>query len=104
MPITEQQNDELKALLAALSTERGALNDRARDFFDQQVARHEQYGARIFISLKQMAWLRDLYVEHVGSLDGLNYPSKGAREDTLGEQPKPKVRTARPMDDDEIPF
>lgn len=85
MAITPEQNEELTAILEALSTERGAMNERSRSFYDEQVKRHEEYGARIFLSPAQFNWLRSIYTEHVGPLDGLQLASNGARRDTLGD-------------------
>lgn len=82
--------DELAPL-----AEEGKLYEAANNFVNDQVDRKKQYGERMFISPKQVAWLERLHEEHVGT--------------AVHQEPKDAVdeldRRAPPRDmDDDIPF
>ena len=69
--MTSEEFERMTMLLEQLGEERGAMNPRSQEFFDQQVERFKQYGDRTFLSPKQKSWLESLYEEHVGPLDQL---------------------------------
>lgn len=44
-----------------------ALNDKSKDFVQDQIRRHKQWGTDMFVSDKQMNWLQNLHEEFVGT-------------------------------------
>ena len=54
--------DELAPL-----AEEGKLYEAANNFVNDQVERKKQYGERMFLSPKQIAWLERLHEENVGT-------------------------------------
>ena len=54
--------------LAPLAEE-GALYEAANGFVNDQVERKKEYGERMFISPKQIAWLDKLHDEFVGTAE-----------------------------------
>ena len=45
------------------------LDEVPQNFVSDQIERNEQFGARTFVSPKQMAWLERLHEENVGTED-----------------------------------
>jgi hypothetical protein len=95
MALSEAQNEWLTVLLENLSTVRSKLQGRSRDFVDDQVKRHDEYGERMFLSPKQKAWLISLHEQHC---PGVELP------DPEADKPKDSNHDHDPRDDDEIPF
>lgn len=85
--------------LAPLAAE-GKLYDAANGFVNDQVERKKQYGERMFISPKQIAWLDKLHEEFVGTAEPQE--PKGVDEEVKRE-PSRATRRNSDMDDD-IPF
>lgn len=71
MSLTASQNEELTEILQVLKQELGrtdsCIRGRAVDFVNDQLKRHEEYGAGIRLSEKQWKWLRDLHAETTGT-------------------------------------
>jgi hypothetical protein len=84
MPLTPEQNEELGLILEALEPETKNMDSVPQTFANEQIEKHARYGSRLFLSDKQFAWLRRLYVEFVGPLEHLPLTSRGAREDLIG--------------------
>lgn len=83
--LTPQAFERLTTIVEALSVERGALKGASVGFVDDMKERIERYGARVFVSPKQLAWLENLYTQHVGSLDAVTTSHDNARVDVLGD-------------------
>lgn len=98
--MTDEQYEELTMLLEQLSPVRGKMKSRAQEFYDDQVKRHDEYGAKMFISPKQRAWLISLYEELVGPLDRLS----GVQQETPEMNRRHQPREQTEDNDDEIPF
>lgn len=87
------ERERMEELLQALEPECKRMDERARGFVEDQIARFNQYGERMFCSPKQWAWLNSLYEQYV---DRAGLPqARDDRTDTLGEDDEM---------DDEIPF
>lgn len=104
--MTPAQDERLTLILQGLEPCRKELYAKARDFVDDQIKRHDQYGQRMFVSPRQIKWLEDLYKEFVGgelpaAEDDYRGPEQTARDD-MGDE---RVGSMQPLDpDDEIPF
>lgn len=61
MPLTHEQEQRLADMLDAIAHERGRLNDWEQKFFDDHVARYEQYKSAMSLSPKQWARLEEMY-------------------------------------------
>lgn len=48
----------------------GTLPGAGNGFINDQFMRKAEYGERMFLSSKQVAWIEQLHDEHVGSSDG----------------------------------
>lgn len=102
MALTTEQDEYLTLLLQGLEPCSKDIYPNGRKFVTEQVERHDQYGTRMFMSPKQLAWLEALYKEHVGTL-----PDKGnSRPDDEdgGEQRDEREEDGFGDDDDSIPF
>lgn len=54
------------------------MNEAPSNFVSDQIERNTQFGARTFVSDKQMAWLERLHEEFIGSEDhSTGGPDKG---------------------------
>jgi hypothetical protein len=94
--MTPESFERLEQLLAALEPEVKNMAGRSPQFVRDQLDRVAQYGVNARVSPKQLQWLEDLYVEHVGPLDGLAGGDEPAtRDEVLGDSDDM---------DDEIPF
>lgn len=61
MPLTDEQNELLTTVLETLEPELKDMKPGERSFVEDQLKRHEQYGADIRLSPKQRTWLQDIY-------------------------------------------
>ena len=86
--------DELAPL-----AEEGSLYEAANNFVNDQVERKKQYGERMFISPKQIAWLERLHEENVGNAV---YQEPRGVDERIRHLHDPQG-APDPMDDD-IPF
>lgn len=103
---------ELCDILVALKGElekpnNGILSGRAVGFVRDQIQREHDYGASIFMSPKQMKWLRELYAEATG--EDRPKDDRGNLEpvdERIERTTQRKQASGRPSnyDDDEIPF
>lgn len=59
---------KLKDMLTDLAGVVDQLKGNSKSFVEDQISRHEKYGDRMFISMKQTQWLRDLHSEYVGTV------------------------------------
>lgn len=86
--MTPEQFERLQQMLQALEPEIKNMRGRSPDFVRDQLERVDRFGVNVSMTPRQMKWLEDLYVEHVGSLDALDgaTPTDAEnREDVLGE-------------------
>lgn len=95
--ITEEQNERLTQILEGLEPELKNVYPSGKTFIEDQIKRHEQYGADIRLSPKQWRWLEDLYTNFVGPLSEL-----GGERDPM--DPKDDGPVPEYDDKDEIPF
>lgn len=89
--MTLEQFERLQQILQALEPETKNMRGRSPDFVRDQLERVDRFGVNVSVTPRQMTWLEDLYVEHVGSLDALGgaAPTDAEnREDVLGEDPE----------------
>jgi hypothetical protein len=69
MPLSPDETKKLEAILMALD---GLdLPGSANQFIKDQGERYEKYGADMWLSEKQWAWLTSLYEKNVGTLDAI---------------------------------
>ena len=61
MNLTLEQEEKLQFTLDTIAEHRAVLNDWERGFFDDQVKRFEEHGAKMFLSPKQWAVLNKMY-------------------------------------------
>jgi hypothetical protein len=99
MALSDEMNERIGVLLENLGTVRAKLNGRAQGFVDDQIARHDKYGHRMFLSEKQLDWLESLHKEHC---PGVPLPPGELQPDDDGD-PGPQHPDVNDMDDD-IPF
>lgn len=100
MPLTVEQDERLVLLLQALGPCLKDMKLNSRRFVEDQIARHETYGARVLMSSRQWAWLEDLYKSHVGGELPGDDDHRDAEHTARGD-----IRDEEFEDDgDEIPF
>lgn len=106
MALTEEQDKHLTELLDDLKAVSDDIYPNGQKFVLEQVARHEQYGARMFLSPKQLAWLESLHGEFCQQKPKSDLVKKGAGGAPPGERPEEGDDDTAPRDDmgDEIPF
>lgn len=63
MPLTQEEDSHLTEVLNDLEAVQDDLYPKAKQFVQDQIERHKQYGARMFLSPKQLQWLHDLQKE-----------------------------------------
>lgn len=80
---------EFNRMLEELAPEVKAMRDTPRNFMTDMIDKNGQYGERVFVSVKQFGWIKQLHEEYVGDTDHA----------TAGNDP----RSNSDMDDD-IPF
>lgn len=61
MSLTISQEEELQHMLDEISAYRSKLKPKERDFTDDMTKRFEEYGSDMFVSDKQLKWLRDIH-------------------------------------------
>jgi hypothetical protein len=107
MAITEELFNEMKDKVTDLNAINGELYQSAQGFITDQAARLEQYGQRIFLSPKQVNWIRDLHEKYCGTA-----PAQPARQER-GVDQQMRERSENPAHgfrrddddmDDEVPF
>lgn len=103
MGISDEQNERLTELLSNLKSELDSLYPGARNFVQDQIKRHEQYGQNIFISPKQWKWLSDLEKEFVLGSDGVEAADERIDRTTRGREPPRRQRDTQQEDVDEDP-
>lgn len=101
MALTEQQFKRVSALLAGLKEHKNELTGNSANFVSDQITRHDRYAEDMFLSPRQMQWLEDLYMKHVGPLSDL--PSDNTGLDVGDDEADSPPQRGRPLDDD-IPF
>lgn len=87
---------QLKDLLTDFEGVVDQLKGNSKSFVEDQISRHAKYGDRMFISPKQMQWLRDLHSEYIGTVSH----STAKEERELGDEDDDRGDDM----DDEIPF
>lgn len=111
MALTEEQDAHLTEVLDDLGSVRDDLYPKAKQFVEDQIARHETYGARMFLSPKQLNWLHDLQREFcqprpANPLSGrrVGGAPPGERPEEGDDDPAREAGDNSDMDDDSIPF
>lgn len=61
MSLTLEQEEKVRFTLDTIAEHRAQLNDWERGFFDDQVKRFEEFGARMTLTPKQWAILDKMY-------------------------------------------
>jgi hypothetical protein len=91
--------EELKTILTDLEAVVDQLKGNSKNFVTDQIDRHAKYGDRMFISSKQLDWLKNLHEEYVGTvLNAEGRARSGENEEERGERERDDDI------DDEIPF
>jgi hypothetical protein len=104
MAITEELFQELKDKVTDLNAINDTLYKSARPFIADQAARLDEYGTRIFMSPKQINWIRSLHNEFCGTADEAPVLPPGVDEQLRDhEDPAHGVRRDDDMED-EVPF
>ncbi len=63
-----KEYDELKTMLTDLAAVVDQLKGNSQNFVRDQIDRHNKYGERMFVSPKQLDWLKNLHEEYVGTV------------------------------------
>lgn len=84
--------EELASMLTDLEDVVDQLKGNSQNFVKDQIDRHAKYGDRMFISAKQLDWLKNLHEEWCGT----------AQYTTPKEERE--VGDNSDMDDDSVPF
>lgn len=109
---------ELCDILVALKGEmdkgeRSCIKGRAVGFVRDQIQREHDYGQSVFMSPKQMKWLREIYAEVTGEalpqddrgdLEPVDERLANARQDASQRNRRRGNRDPDDRDDEEIPF
>lgn len=61
MPLTMDEEGQLIHLLQEIGAARAKLNGWEQGFFDDQVKRHDEWGAKMSLSPKQWSVLRKMH-------------------------------------------
>lgn len=61
MPLTDDQEEHFLYLVNTITSYRSQLNSWERTFLDDQIKRHDEYGAAISLSPKQWNILNNMY-------------------------------------------
>lgn len=93
--LNEQDYAKFAQMLDELEPEVSRMNGSPFNFLSDMIAKNKQYGERVFVSPKQLEWIKKLHEEYVGNTD------HGVSEDLTPEELA--TRGNRDMDDD-IPF
>lgn len=83
MALTQEQVEEITELLGDLGPVKDDMNPKSKAFVDDQIKRFEQYGAKMFVSPKQMKWLKDLHAEFIGTGDEPENTRNGDMDDEI---------------------
>ncbi len=60
---------EFARMLEELGPEITNMKDTPRNFMSDMVEKNKLYGERVFVSPKQLAWVKQLHEEYVGNTD-----------------------------------
>lgn len=88
--LNETDYAKFAQMLDELQPEIARMNGSPFNFLTDMIAKNKQYGERIFVSPKQLDWIKKLHEEYIGNTDHGVDESYGASKRT-------------DMDDD-IPF
>lgn len=70
MPALNEKNyAEFSRMLEELSPEIDNMKETPRNFMTDMVVKNNQYGERMFVSPKQLEWVKKLHEEFVGDTD-----------------------------------
>lgn len=104
MPLTVEQDERLTLLLQGLEPCLKEVGPSSRKFVEDQIARHGEYGDRVFMLPKQWAWLIDLYKKHVGGELPGDDDHRGPEHTARDEMRQEELEARRFELDDEAPF
>lgn len=94
MPVlNETDYAKFAQILDELEPEVARMEGSPFNFLTDMISKNKQYGERVFVSAKQLDWIKKLHEEYVGDTD-----HTGSDVDRDGARPR-----GRDMDDD-IPF
>lgn len=67
--LNEQDYASFNQMLEELEPEVENMKETPRNFMRDMVAKNKDYGERMFVSPKQLDWVRKLHEEYVGDTD-----------------------------------
>jgi len=67
--LNEQDYARFHQMLEELADEVGGMKETPRNFLTDMIAKDKEYGERVFVSPKQLAWIQKLHEEFVGDTD-----------------------------------
>lgn len=74
---------EFNRMLEELAPEVPDMKGTRKDFLTDMIAKNKQYGEAVFVSPKQLNWVRSLHEEYVGNTD-----AEGDSPEELGADPR----------------
>lgn len=90
--LNEQDYAKFSQMLEELEPEVENMKETPRNFMTDMIQKNREYSERVFVSPKQLSWIKKLHEEYIGDTDH-------AQEDPEADGRHP------PKDmDDEIPF
>lgn len=94
--LNETDYAKFNQMLEELQPEVARMNGSPFNFLSDMITKNKQYGERVFVSPKQLDWIKKLHEEYIGDTD-----HTGSDADRDGAHP----RGDRGRDDDsDIPF
>jgi len=61
MTLSDESNELLETVLQTLEPELKNMTQNERQFVEDQIKRHAEWGAQIRLSPRQKTWLQDIY-------------------------------------------
>lgn len=86
--LNEQDYAKFNQMLEELEPEVSRMNGSPHNFMTDMIQKNREYGERVFVSPKQLNWIKQLHEEYIGDTD---------------HQDSDEHSNHRDMDDD-IPF
>lgn len=95
--LDEADYAKFSQMLEELEPEVSRMNGSPFNFLTDMIDKNKQYGERMFVSPKQLDWIKKLHEEYIGDTDHGAERDAGNGSQSLGQN------RDRGMDDD-IPF
>jgi hypothetical protein len=97
----KELNDKVTDLNAIVDT----LYPAAKSFITDQMMRLESYGVRVFMSPRQIRWIRDLHSKFCGTAEARPAKEEQGVDEQMRRNEDPGHGVRRDDDlDDEVPF